>query len=43
MMPDLYLKSLHIRNIATFENQVINFTHGFNAIIGETGRKKSYS
>lgn len=41
MMPDLYLKSLHIRNIATFENQVINFTHGFNAIIGETGSGKS--
>lgn len=41
MMPDLYLKSLHIRNIATFENQVINFTPGFNAIIGETGSGKS--
>ncbi len=41
MIPDLYLKSLQIRNIATFENQTIEFKPGFNAIIGETGSGKS--
>ncbi len=41
MIPDLFLKSLQIRNIATFENQTIEFKPGFNAIIGETGSGKS--
>jgi DNA repair protein RecN (Recombination protein N) len=41
-IPDmLYLKSLRLQNFATFENQVINFDAGFNAIVGETGSGKS--
>lgn len=41
MTPDLYLKSLQIRNIATFDNQTIEFSPNFNAIVGETGSGKS--
>ena len=37
----LFLKSLRLQNFATFENQVINFSPAFNAIIGETGSGKS--
>jgi DNA repair protein RecN (Recombination protein N) len=41
-IPDmLYLKSLRLQNFATFENQIINFEAGFNAIVGETGSGKS--
>tara|TARA_R110000868_G_scaffold97619_6_gene268596 strand:- start:705 stop:2324 length:1620 start_codon:yes stop_codon:yes gene_type:complete len=41
MIPDLYLKSLQIRNIATFDNQTVQFSSKFNAIVGETGSGKS--
>lgn len=41
MTPDLFLKSLQIRNVATFENQTIDFSPRFNAIVGETGSGKS--
>lgn len=41
MSPELFLKSLQIRNIATFDNQTIEFSHKFNAIVGETGSGKS--
>tara|TARA_R110000868_G_scaffold55424_6_gene172329 strand:- start:2748 stop:4367 length:1620 start_codon:yes stop_codon:yes gene_type:complete len=41
MIPDLFLKSLQIRNIATFENQTVQFSSKFNAIVGETGSGKS--
>ena len=37
----LYLKSLEIQNLATFQQQKIEFSHDFNAIIGETGSGKS--
>lgn len=37
----LYLKSITLRNFATFENQVITFHKGFNGIVGETGSGKS--
>lgn len=41
MIPDLYLKSLQIRNVATFDNQTVEFSPHFNAIVGETGSGKS--
>lgn len=41
MTPDLFLKSLQIRNVATFDNQTIDFSPRFNAIVGETGSGKS--
>ncbi|CBW25025.1 putative DNA repair protein [Halobacteriovorax marinus SJ] len=37
----LNLKSLTLNNFATFVNQEINFTDGFNVIVGETGSGKS--
>ncbi|MEI8345823.1 MAG: AAA family ATPase [Pseudomonadota bacterium] len=37
----LYLKSLRLQNVVTFENQEITFDPSFNAIIGETGSGKS--
>jgi DNA repair protein RecN (Recombination protein N) len=37
----LYLKSISLKNFATFSDQIINFTCDFNAIIGETGSGKS--
>lgn len=40
-MSELYLKTLFLQNIATFEQQTIHFVPGFNAIIGETGSGKS--
>lgn len=41
MKPSLYLKSLSLRNFATFENQEIDFHSKFNGIVGETGSGKS--
>lgn len=41
MKPSLYLKSLSLRNFATFENQEIEFHSKFNGIVGETGSGKS--
>ncbi|MBP5296994.1 MAG: AAA family ATPase [Bacteriovoracaceae bacterium] len=41
MHHSLWLKTLRLQNIATFENQVIHFDPHFNAIIGETGSGKS--
>lgn len=41
MNAGLYLKSITLRNFATFENQEISFHHGFNGIVGETGSGKS--
>jgi DNA repair protein RecN (Recombination protein N) len=40
-MSAFYLKQLIIQNFATFKNQTIHFSPGFNAIIGETGSGKS--
>jgi DNA repair protein RecN (Recombination protein N) len=37
----LYLKSLTLKNFATFENQTVQFENNFNGIIGETGSGKS--
>ena len=37
----LYLKSLEIQNLAVFQQQKIDFSNDFNAIIGETGSGKS--
>ena len=37
----LILKSLTMNNFATFVNQEINFSDGFNVIVGETGSGKS--
>ncbi|PIK14438.1 AAA family ATPase [Halobacteriovorax sp. JY17] len=37
----LILKSLTMNNFATFVNQEINFSEGFNVIVGETGSGKS--
>lgn len=37
----IILKTLSLRNIATFENQEIEFSNNFNAIVGETGSGKS--
>ena len=41
MKPSLFLKSLSLRNFATFENQEIDFHSKFNGIVGETGSGKS--
>ena len=41
MKPSLFLKSLSLRNFATFENQEISFHSKFNGIVGETGSGKS--
>ncbi len=41
MRPSLFLKSLSLRNFATFENQEIQFHSKFNGIVGETGSGKS--
>ena len=41
MHHSLWLKTLRLQNIATFENQIISFDPHFNAIIGETGSGKS--
>lgn len=35
------LKTLVIKNYAIIENTILNFNHGFNVIIGETGAGKS--
>ncbi len=40
-LPGLYLKTLSLKNFATFENQTIEFNSRFNAIVGETGSGKS--
>jgi len=37
----LFLKYLNLKNVATFPNQTIEFSSGYNAIIGETGSGKS--
>ena len=37
----LILTSLNLKNFATFTDQTINFSTGFNSIIGETGSGKS--
>jgi DNA repair protein RecN (Recombination protein N) len=37
----LFLKTITLRNFATFENQNINFHPKFNGIVGETGSGKS--
>jgi DNA repair protein RecN (Recombination protein N) len=37
----LLLKSLNLKNFATFSDQTIEFNSGFNSIIGETGSGKS--
>jgi len=37
----LFLKTLVIKNFATIENQTIEFSNHFNAIVGETGSGKS--
>ncbi len=36
-----YLKTLHIQNIATIQNQTVDFDNGFTVITGETGAGKS--
>ncbi len=41
MNKTLVLKSLNLLNFATFNNGLIHFDSGFNAIIGETGSGKS--
>lgn len=41
MSTDFALNNLIIQNFATFTSQQIEFTQGFNAIIGETGSGKS--
>jgi DNA repair protein RecN (Recombination protein N) len=41
MSKNIILKSLNLINFATFDNVLINFDKGFNAIIGETGSGKS--
>lgn len=41
MERSLFLKSLNLKNFATFEDQEIIFSENFNAIIGETGSGKS--
>lgn len=37
----IILQSLSVNNFATFKHQVIDFSEGFNGIIGETGSGKS--
>ncbi len=37
----LWIQKLNLKNFATFDDQVINFSDGFNAIVGETGSGKS--
>jgi len=37
----LIISKLVLKNFATFDDQVIKFDNGFNAIIGETGSGKS--
>lgn len=37
----LIISQLSIKNFATFDDQVISFNTGFNAIVGETGSGKS--
>ncbi|MDD0854640.1 DNA repair protein RecN [Halobacteriovorax sp. GB3] len=37
----LSLETVSIKNFATFEDQTINFSGGFNSIVGETGSGKS--
>lgn len=41
MSSQIVLQSISLRNFATFENQVVEFSTGFNGIIGETGSGKS--
>jgi DNA repair protein RecN (Recombination protein N) len=41
MDQSLYLKNIKINNFATIENETIEFTPHFNAIVGETGSGKS--
>ena len=41
MSESIFLASLHLTNFATFHNESIHFSPGFNAIIGETGSGKS--
>jgi DNA repair protein RecN (Recombination protein N) len=40
-MSQMVLQSLTLQNFATFENQIVHFNRGFNAIVGETGSGKS--
>lgn len=40
-MNKIVLKSLHLVNFATFENQHVDFGEKFNCIVGETGSGKS--
>ncbi len=37
----LNIKKLNLKNFATFDDQSVSFTTGFNAIVGETGSGKS--
>lgn len=39
--PPLNIKSINLNNFATFNDQSITFSNGFNSIIGETGSGKS--
>lgn len=41
MLPTIQINQLRISNFATIESQEIEFTEGFNAIVGETGSGKS--
>jgi DNA repair protein RecN (Recombination protein N) len=37
----IILQTLNVQNFATFINETVHFTNGFNAIVGETGSGKS--
>ncbi len=41
LLMKITLKSLYLQNFATFSNQTIEFGHGLNIIMGETGSGKS--
>jgi DNA repair protein RecN (Recombination protein N) len=41
MSHDLFLNTLNLKNFATFDDQTIDFSSGFNIIAGETGSGKS--
>ena len=41
MNSSIILQSLSLKNFATFKDEIINFSNGFNVVIGETGSGKS--